>query len=892
MVQFIIAVIVLYLYYLAVRWFFNVAAGPVFIFASIAYIILILVNYFRAVIDCFSGKLASSASEVTIPPEPAFKNYFFRKAYLDYVDIVKQAWEYNIEHSKILWQKNVELLFNGLWFLTWPLAITLFSVFFVAAATGLASFIAFGLFHMAIVSIICVGAYIIALFFRTIERFSMVWRRISYVCPHSECYQHIALPMYTCPACGSLHKRLIPGSYGIFRRRCQCNSALLPTLSLWGRRKVAAQCPHCNRPLSQDIGSARNIHLPIVGGASTGKTNFLMASVIEIENDSKLNGREMSFPVAADERTFDVNKTLFNQGRPVSKTTTLSPESFLLKIAEPNGDEHLIYIYDAAGELYADSGDLRRRQKYFGYTDGILFLIDPFSITQVKIDYDYKIREIKAELGPSKEEPQDVYDRMITTLKDLFAKKRLTKNIPIAVVLTKIDAFDLMEKVGLVSTSGRMMHAFDQSTAVREWILKSGGGNLVRSIEKDFKNVQYFCSSALGHMPENNKPFKSFWILPPVQWLLKHRAVAVSGKAETGLSFRSEKIAYTIAIVLTTMLFTFSGYFITQLTKMIMYQIRGSQSSSTYIPSSQQPANKHVPSNEGTAQPTYVPPSPSPWSIEPRNLFSSGGQPINPDIAKLVAALESSEAEGTPVTRQEFIDMLSRPESKTVYRNEIIKYATPASLAIQKKEHEDYTKIFMKEHYQKAGLDFLRDQREYLERAEQKYGVLKRDIVSVLIWESGLGKFTGDYQEFNVFLGQILFLDLAQKTAVDQMVAEGKVNPLSDPARAQKERARLEKRKNSAIANMATLLRVCRKTGLDPFSMKGSMGGAIGSVQFMPVNLKYAVDGDADGKVNLSQWPDAIMSVANYLRTLGKYDATDAGRNRAILRYNPSKEYA
>lgn len=314
--------------------------------------------------------------------------------------------------------------------------------------------------------------------------------------------------------------------------------------------------------------------------------------------------------------------------------------------------------------------------------------------------------------------------------------------------------------------------------------------------------------------------------------------------------------------------------------------------SSVPVPGSKETSTQSDATTKRTAPEVITPSSRGMWQIEPAKLFSPQGEPLLPDISALVVALESRTGEGEPVTKQEFMEMLSRPQALTVYRDEIIKYATPASLAIQKKEHEDYTKIFMRESYQKAGLEFLWSQREYLERAEQEYGVLQRDIVSVLIWESGLGKYTGDYQEFSVFLGQILFLDLAQKTAVDQMIAEGKPNPLADAACAQKERMRLEKRKESAITNLAVLLRVCRKEGLNPLDMKGSWGGAIGNAQFMPVNLKYAVDGDMNGKINLSQWPDAIMSVARYLKMLGKYDATDEGRKRALLRYNPSREYA
>lgn len=53
--------------------------------------------------------------------------------------------------------------------------------------------------------------------------------------------------------------------------------------------------------------------------------------------------------------------------------------------------------------------------------------------------------------------------------------------------------------------------------------------------------------------------------------------------------------------------------------------------------------------------------------------------------------------------------------------------------------------------------------------------------------------------------------------------------------------------------------------------MKGSWAGAMGQVQFMPSNyLKYAVDGDGNGKINLwKSLPDAFHSAGNFLQTLG-----------------------
>ena len=53
--------------------------------------------------------------------------------------------------------------------------------------------------------------------------------------------------------------------------------------------------------------------------------------------------------------------------------------------------------------------------------------------------------------------------------------------------------------------------------------------------------------------------------------------------------------------------------------------------------------------------------------------------------------------------------------------------------------------------------------------------------------------------------------------------------------------------------------------------MRGSWAGAMGHMQFMPSTLlKYGVDADLDGKINVwTSWPDAFASAANYLAKTG-----------------------
>jgi len=53
--------------------------------------------------------------------------------------------------------------------------------------------------------------------------------------------------------------------------------------------------------------------------------------------------------------------------------------------------------------------------------------------------------------------------------------------------------------------------------------------------------------------------------------------------------------------------------------------------------------------------------------------------------------------------------------------------------------------------------------------------------------------------------------------------------------------------------------------------MRGSWAGAMGHMQFMPSTLlKYGVDADADGRINIwTSLPDAFSSAANYLNKVG-----------------------
>jgi membrane-bound lytic murein transglycosylase B len=91
-------------------------------------------------------------------------------------------------------------------------------------------------------------------------------------------------------------------------------------------------------------------------------------------------------------------------------------------------------------------------------------------------------------------------------------------------------------------------------------------------------------------------------------------------------------------------------------------------------------------------------------------------------------------------------------------------------------------------------------------------------------------------------------------------------------------------RQNFAANQLALLLAAAVTNGWDVFSVPGSPTGAIGLVQFEPSAFSVAVDGDGDGKIDLFDPEDAILSVAHYLVTRG-WDNNPEHQKRAVYAY-------
>ena len=135
------------------------------------------------------------------------------------------------------------------------------------------------------------------------------------------------------------------------------------------------------------------------------------------------------------------------------------------------------------------------------------------------------------------------------------------------------------------------------------------------------------------------------------------------------------------------------------------------------------------------------------------------------------------------------------------------------------------------------GRALYRKHRDFLGSLQQRYGVPGHYLVA----------FWGLETNFGSYLGRMPTLDSLATLACDT------------------------RRADFFGSEFVAALQLLERERLQPEQMRGSWAGAVGHTQFMPSNyLRYAVDGDGDGRIDLwGSEQDALASGANFLSQLG-----------------------
>ncbi|GBD04784.1 Membrane-bound lytic murein transglycosylase B [bacterium HR20] len=186
---------------------------------------------------------------------------------------------------------------------------------------------------------------------------------------------------------------------------------------------------------------------------------------------------------------------------------------------------------------------------------------------------------------------------------------------------------------------------------------------------------------------------------------------------------------------------------------------------------------------------------------------------------------------------------------------------------------------------------FLDSNRALFDRVASDYGVPAEIITAVLWVETKFGRVTGTNHVWSVY-ATLATADQPENIRANQAAYR---DTIADPARLAELDSLVEvrsKRKAAwALGELEALWQMSRDSALDVLALRGSWAGAFGLPQFIPSSyLRWARDGDGDGRVDLFNLADAVASVANYLRSNG-WSSERRAQEAALFHYNNSRDY-
>lgn len=360
-------------------------------------------------------------------------------------------------------------------------------------------------------------------------RFIDYARRVEQHCPH--CYAAFRLPYFRCPHCGEVHKNLIPGRCGILVAKCTCGH-FIPCSVLSHRSKLVGVCPNpkCEKDLA--ASNARQFFIQIIGGNSSGKTAFSAAFQHQYLKLAQDNGGYIISGEPKD--VFDALESMYTNG--------LTEPSSPFEVSSYNYVHHLkgtaahsLIFNDIPDEVLL-SEEYEKSPLNFGYTDGIIIIIDPLSVASLRNEC-IRQGDTSALSGFSTDNCEAIIVDFINKFSEIVGRPaRKMSDIPVAVLIAKSDIKRIKSSIGLPKIKAQFKkepekYSSDLSVArdeiCRSFLNDIGLANVVNNLESVFSDVCYFPISAVGHTPEAGVAFEPFGVIDPVTWIAKKRQSAV-----------------------------------------------------------------------------------------------------------------------------------------------------------------------------------------------------------------------------------------------------------------------------------------------------------------------------------------------------------------------------
>lgn len=466
--------------------------------------------------------------------EPAKKGWFFGPCFLAFKSLFNETFATIHNQADFLYDKWSDII-------DWSDSIFVRVIAYVIGFITNIVHWGFGCVLMAFFSLVSLGIFIFMIlvyyvFFAIawiIDRIVLLVRGYKNDCPN--CKERKLIPNYICPNCHTIHTKLLPNKYGVFNHQCECGCFLGATF-LTGKNKLHCRCKICNEEIK--TGATRPIVLQLLGGTSTGKTVYLSALFHELhENINNHNATFINDPNCA----YELEKLEDYYNGAICEATSGKDAIFYSNIINYKGAvaPTKLEIIDIPGEVFEGNiqmEQLEHRLSQYGYADGFLFVIDPFSAGDLTNCRDNDVSTAYSTI--SSEEVFNNFDRYL--ISQNIAKGNKVIDIPISVIISKADTVEVSKRINMNMIreefeNNRELYkdSFDKcrDEMVKEFLSSISQSVIVNAIESRFKNVHYFIVSAMGHSPSENQPYQPWQVFESVAWILKGKDANLYNKA-------------------------------------------------------------------------------------------------------------------------------------------------------------------------------------------------------------------------------------------------------------------------------------------------------------------------------------------------------------------------
>lgn len=335
---------------------------------------------------------------------------------------------------------------------------------------------------------------------------------------------------------------LKPAPSGWMTKQLSRRNPELLTTPQYLSKMASRECPNCGYLLPYNIELAENVSIAVVGDIFSGKSSYIASLIYLIETRWAKDNNKISQITCLTEdirrQYTDMiqRRQTLNATQPFAHRHRYGPLIYEIKLKDRSKHSFKrinLILYDGSGEDQSSVVRMEHYARYVLHANAIIFLIDPFSISEIynKLP-DFLQLRYKWILNV----PERSYHLVNSTI-ELFksyygskAKEHL-QSIPIAMMLSKSDMFKYV-----VSTTS--LHGFLSSCKYSEYVdlqdigaidkevralIRDSSEHILLRVAQKFSKVNFFATSATGCEADESGQYPFIdpcRCLDPLLWIL------------------------------------------------------------------------------------------------------------------------------------------------------------------------------------------------------------------------------------------------------------------------------------------------------------------------------------------------------------------------------------